>query len=300
MKPKPLSIDLLRIDGDTQSRISINGETVDDYTAIIEAGGTQWLFPPVDVFFDGTDYFVADGFHRLLSAVRAKRSSIPCTVHKGTARDARIFGMTANDQHGLRMSRADKRACVEWLLDQPGKMTQEEMAQIAGVGKRLVQQIVADKKAHNAHSASPSGGGDDKEGDSETGKDDGSGKKPKEKAPRTPRKGKEGSGGSGDAFDAEASKELPPDLEQCPNCAANKWEKDDDGFIQCKKCCHPYGEPAGDVDEDRVNKQRALTIKHIEGTMRAVEDLNLLRSHGESKDIVEQLKAIWKRVKSWR
>ncbi len=145
-KTKQLSVDLPRIDGNTQSRLAVNDDVVDEYADIIKAAGTEWPFPPIDVFHDGTDYYVADGFHRFLAAQRSKRGSIPCRIHQGTAKDARIFGMTANDRHGLRMSRADKRACVEWLLDNGGKMTQQAIAEAAGVSKRLVQAVVADRK----------------------------------------------------------------------------------------------------------------------------------------------------------
>ena len=147
MKPTTLAIDLIRLDGDTQSRLKINQDTVDDYVNIMFESNAPWPFPPLDVFFDGDDYFLGDGFHRLLGGKEAKLASIPCSVHKGGARDARIFGMTANDQHGLRMSRADKKACVEWLLNQPGKMTQAAIALTAGVSARTVQKIVADARS---------------------------------------------------------------------------------------------------------------------------------------------------------
>ena len=147
MKTQTLSIDLLRIDANTQSRLAINQEVVEEYAELIAEAGTEWPFPPLDVFHDGTDYYVADGFHRKLGGVQAKRGSIPCNIHEGTAKDARIFGMTANDRHGLRMTRADKRSCVEWLLDNPPKRTQAEIAELAGVSKRTVQVIVADRNA---------------------------------------------------------------------------------------------------------------------------------------------------------
>ena len=152
-KAKPLAIDLLRIDGDTQCRQAIHEDTVEDYASIITENGADWPFPPVDVFHDGTDYFVGDGFHRVLGAQRTKRASIPCYVHKGTATDAKIFGMTANDKHGLRMTRADKRACVEWLLDNGGRMTQTEIAAKSGTSRRLVSFVVAERKAKNAQFA---------------------------------------------------------------------------------------------------------------------------------------------------
>ncbi len=146
VKPANLSVDLPRIDADTQSRVAIDEDTVADYTEVIAGSDGEWPFPPLDVFHDGTDHYVADGFHRFLAARRSKRGTFPCRIHKGTAKDARIFGMTANDHHGLRMTRADKRACVEWLLDEGGKMTQQAIAEAAGVSKRLVQTVVADRK----------------------------------------------------------------------------------------------------------------------------------------------------------
>lgn len=147
-KTETLSIDLLKLDGGTQARVSTNSDTVDDYAEMIENANGAWPFSsPVDVFHDGSEYFVADGFHRVLASLRMKRASVPCRVHRGNAKDAKIFGMTANDSHGLRMTRADKRSCVEWLLDHGGKMTQVEIAEKAGVVERTVKRIVADRKS---------------------------------------------------------------------------------------------------------------------------------------------------------
>jgi len=208
MKPQSLSIDLLRIDADTQNRSSINEDVVQDYADLIAESNGEWPFPPLDVFHDGTEHYVADGVHRILGGRRTKRGSVPCHIHKGTAHDARIFGMTANDKHGLRMTRADKRACVEWLLDNGGKMTQTEIATKAGVGRRLVQTIVADRKpkftpkqpplmATKAQKAllQPEEGGDpfDETGDpfGEDGRTDSDGMDTQESIHRPPRNGKD-------------------------------------------------------------------------------------------------------------
>ncbi len=152
-KIEVLSIDLIRMDGGTQARLACNQDVVDDYAEAITANDNDWPFEPIVVFFDGSDYFLADGFHRTLAAIRLKRSSITCLVHRGTSKDAKIFGMTANDTHGLRMSREDKRACVIWLLEYGGKMTQAEIAVKAGVSRRTVTSVVADRKPKNAQVA---------------------------------------------------------------------------------------------------------------------------------------------------
>lgn len=143
-----LSVDLLRLDGDTQARVSVNGDTVDEYAELLGPGKT-WPFDNLTVFHDGTDYWVADGFHRTLAAIKAGRASVPCTVMTGTARDARMFGMRANDSHGLRMSREDRRKNVIWLLETYPTLTQKEIADKTGAGERTVRRIVEEKKDEN-------------------------------------------------------------------------------------------------------------------------------------------------------
>lgn len=147
-KPKltKLAIKLLVLDADTQARVSVSQDTVDEYADVIEASEGEWPFDPIDVFHDGSKYFVADGFHRTMAAIRHKLQVVPSRVHLGTAKDAKIFGMTANDSHGLRMSRADKRSCVEWLLDNMPDMWQANIAKTAGVNVRTVERIVAERK----------------------------------------------------------------------------------------------------------------------------------------------------------
>ena len=156
MKTESLSLGLIRLDGGTQSRLTINHDTVEDYAEVLRSvPPTEWPFPPLDVFHDGTDYFMSNGFHRYLGAQDAGRASAPCVVHKVTANDALLFGMTSNDKNGIRRSPADKRANVEWILDNLGKLPQKEIAEKAGVGLRLVSAIIADRKPKLVPQQSP-------------------------------------------------------------------------------------------------------------------------------------------------
>ena len=149
-KRKPISVDELVLDGGTQSRVEISDETVEDYAEVLaQYNGNEWPFPPLEVFHDGSQYLVASGFHRLLAARRHGRASVPCNVHAGTAWDALLFGMKANDEHGLRPTRADKRHAVELLLDSGKVMNQQQVADTAGVALRTVSRIVAERKPQN-------------------------------------------------------------------------------------------------------------------------------------------------------
>ena len=229
MKTESLSVDLPRIDGDTQSRIGINEDAVQDYADLISSNNGDWPFPPIDVFFDGTDYYVGNGFHRFLAAHRAKRGSIPCTVHKGSARDARIFGMTANDKQGLRMSREDKRANVEWLLDEGGNMTQAVIAETAGVSVRTVKTIVAERKPQ--WTPSSKGGGATSGGEKE------------QVAPFTPKSATPGS--------------TPHSVDlTCPNCHGTDFDEDGD----CTEC----HEPAVSPEPGKPRKPIVVTGEHTD------------------------------------
>ena len=71
-----------------------------------------------------------------------------------------------------------------------------------------------------------------------------------------------------------------PDLGKCPVCGGTKWDEDDDGH-SCSKCHHPHGEPAGDVDEDRIKTQRQKTVKTVEALIRAFDDLHGMKAREE-------------------
>jgi ParB-like chromosome segregation protein Spo0J len=76
----------IRIDGsDTQVLAKINEQAIEDYAQAMQTGS---VFPPIILYHDGTRYFVADGFHRVLAAARIKLTEIAAEVRAGTATDA--------------------------------------------------------------------------------------------------------------------------------------------------------------------------------------------------------------------
>ena len=159
---KSLPVDQIRIDGDTQNRSSVNDDTVADYVEIWKHDPPP--FPPIDVFYDGSDYWCADGFHRLHSAISANRVIISCKIHKGGAREAFLFGCHANARHGLRRTNADKRFATDRLLadDEWGKLPMTKIAELAGVTRRYVHQcklLLPLLTPHNGvNSSHPNGG----------------------------------------------------------------------------------------------------------------------------------------------
>jgi len=92
-----------------QVRVRLCEETVKEYAEAMAAGAK---FPPVIVFNDGTNYWLADGFHRLEAWKRNGVNSIKADVKEGSRIDALKFAFGANNSHGLRMSNEDKRQVV--------------------------------------------------------------------------------------------------------------------------------------------------------------------------------------------
>ena len=87
--------------------------------------------------------------------------------------------------------------------------------------------------------------------------------------------------------------------DKCPNCAGTKWDEDKEGTF-CAKCHHPKGEPAGDVDEERVRTQRSKTVKTVEATMRAFDDLQLLDSNQQHGDAIQSCVGLLEIARAWK
>lgn len=108
-----IAIDDLRLDGGTQPRARLDQSTINEYAEAMLNGDR---FPPVVVFYDGQEYWLADGFHRVAAALVAGLSQVRAEVRQGTQRDAVLHSVGVNAQHGLRRANADKRRAVETLL----------------------------------------------------------------------------------------------------------------------------------------------------------------------------------------
>lgn len=137
---KPIGIDKIRTDGGTQPRSYIDAAVVDDYATAMEDGAD---FPPPIVFYDGTDYWLADGFHRFEAKRQNGNKTVKCDVRQGTQRDAVLFSVGANATHGMRRTNADKRRAVLVLLNDSEWSTKSDrwIADHASVSNRFVSNL---------------------------------------------------------------------------------------------------------------------------------------------------------------
>jgi|GEM_PF-2258878 len=135
-----LEISCIRTDGATQARVGLEQEVIDDYATAMINGA---VFPLVTVFYDGTMYWLADGFHRLEAAKKIGAITLSADVRQGTRRDALLYSVGANATHGLRRTNADKRRVVVLLLTDPewSLWSNTAIAKICCVDEGLVRLV---------------------------------------------------------------------------------------------------------------------------------------------------------------
>src|SRR5262249_47223100 len=100
-------------------------------------------FPPVVVFYDGADFWLGEGYHRVAAARKIGHDTITAEIKEGSSRDAILYGVGANATHGLRRTQADKRRAVEKLLKDPewARWSDRKIADIAKVDHKPVGTI---------------------------------------------------------------------------------------------------------------------------------------------------------------
>jgi len=137
---KVMNIGALVMDQRLQSRVEISEEAVSDYAEALLGGAD---FPPVLVYFDSINYYLTDGYHRVLAHKRAEKVSILCEVVNGSITDAIFRSTGVNTDHGMRRSYADKRKAVMTLLDDFAwqGMSNTQIAKHCGVSPSFVSEL---------------------------------------------------------------------------------------------------------------------------------------------------------------
>lgn len=137
---KNISLNIIRLDGGTQPRAEISNEVVADYAVHMSEGDR---FPAITVFYDGTNYWCADGFHRIYAAGKSGLKEILADIRQGTVREAILFSVSANRAHGMRRTNADKRRAVMALLNDEiwAKWSDRKIADVCGVNHAMVGEL---------------------------------------------------------------------------------------------------------------------------------------------------------------
>ena len=149
---KKIKIDAIRIDGGTQCRLVIDQPTVYSYLESMKEGDE---FPLMETVFDGSTYWLTDGFHRYHAFKLLGIKEIEVKYKPGTLQDAQVEALQANSKHGKPLTNDDKRNKVEMALKIEGfdKKSNYEIAKICQVSQPFVAAMrdpkVKKKQADN-------------------------------------------------------------------------------------------------------------------------------------------------------
>lgn len=137
---KVLKFSVVRTDGGTQSRKNIDPKWVKDYAENMKEGAK---FPPPTAFFDGKEYWLGDGFHRVAAMKSNGLTEAEFEVIEGTVRQARLYSIRVNNFHGRNMTFDEKKNNIIWMIkdDEYGKWSDEKIAKEGGTSRVTVQRI---------------------------------------------------------------------------------------------------------------------------------------------------------------
>jgi hypothetical protein len=144
METKALYISDITDDHALQMRVA--GTQEDVVLEYVEAMTDGAVFPAVEVYYDGSVHWLADGFHRVEASRRLGRLTVDANVHTGSKRDAVLHAIRANVRHGLRATRADKRRALELMLRDAEwvKWSDRAIGQQCGVDGKTVAAVAAE------------------------------------------------------------------------------------------------------------------------------------------------------------
>ena len=181
---KKLNILNIRTDGGTQPRVQLDQDLVKEYAEVMREGV---VFPPVEVFHDGSEYWLVDGFHRYFGYKANGLTSIEAIVHAGTLREAQFYAWKANNKHGNRLKAEDIRAILRIMLvdEVYSKWSNNHIAKELGISSMTVGRVRVAMQEEAKTPAQTSVTYVDKHGNTTTMKTDKKKKKATTKAPTT-------------------------------------------------------------------------------------------------------------------
>lgn len=131
-----IPLDKVNIFGGTQTRVKTNDDAIESYADEMMRGT---VFPPISVYFDGSTYWLADGFHRYLATKRNNTATISAEVQPGGRTEALRHALGANATNGVYRTNGDKRHAVEIALEEWPEQANPVLAEICKVSVELVR-----------------------------------------------------------------------------------------------------------------------------------------------------------------
>jgi len=123
-----------------QSRVKLAPAVTNRYADAMKRGVQ---FPPVIVFDDGENKWLADGNYRVAAAVQAGKTEIEAEVREGSERHAFVCSLEANVAHGSPLTNADKRNGTTLILSDSElvQLSDVRISKLCGVSDNFVGKM---------------------------------------------------------------------------------------------------------------------------------------------------------------
>lgn len=176
---KELKLSDIRIDCGTQPRSKLDLDLVKDYAEKMRDGA---VFPPIDVFFDGSEYMLSAGFNRYHAIKSNGHTKIECNIINGTLRDAQLHAWKSNNKHGKPLTAEEVRAIIRKMLEDEeySKWSNNKIAKDLDVSSMTVGRVRIALEEENKEVKSKDRKYKDKDGNEKTKDISNIGKRPKD------------------------------------------------------------------------------------------------------------------------
>ena len=111
-----LNIEAITIDSEIASRCELRKDIVSEYANAMRQGAK---FPPVTVFFNGADFILVDGFHRIHAKKANGDLKILASISQGNHREAILLATRINIDSSLKLTEADIHRNINKLIGDP-------------------------------------------------------------------------------------------------------------------------------------------------------------------------------------
>ncbi len=151
-----LRLSAIRTDGDTQARVQVDQAVMLDYIELYREGV---IFPPLEVRYDGSRYWLVNGHIRHGAASMAGLTEHDVVVVPGAKADAQWDSYAANKTHGSHRTTADKANAVRKALKHPraAKMSGRQIADHVDVSHPFVEKHRPKTSLPNPPNTPPTG-----------------------------------------------------------------------------------------------------------------------------------------------
>ena len=140
MTVKMVNLKDIRIDGGTQFREEIDQDLVKEYKEDMLSGD---IFPLITCAFDGSNYWLAKGFHRYFAMQALGLRQVEINYKPGSQEDAQDWALGDNADHGLRRTPKTKRNQVlsAISMERHKDKSDREIAKLCSVSHTFVSNM---------------------------------------------------------------------------------------------------------------------------------------------------------------